>query len=99
MIPVLWLMNWLGQLFRYTSREVRRLDSTSRSPIYAHFSETLSGLPTIRGERHGCEWTARRAPCNFSFVCARGGGDGTSLTTVVWQPSGTASGSASRTSP
>lgn len=50
MIPVLWLMNWLGQLFRYTSREVRRLDSTSRSPIYAHFSETLSGLPTIRGE-------------------------------------------------
>eukprot|EP01049_Picozoa_sp_SAG25_P013473 SAG25_NODE_2092_length_1960_cov_1.211177_2_plen_126_part_00 len=24
------------------------MDSTTRSPIYAHFSETLAGLPTIR---------------------------------------------------
>jgi ATP-binding cassette subfamily C (CFTR/MRP) protein 1 len=31
-----------------TSRELSRLDSTSRSPIYALFSETLDGLTTIR---------------------------------------------------
>eukprot|EP01052_Picozoa_sp_SAG31_P031802 SAG31_NODE_3412_length_4303_cov_2.825167_2_plen_448_part_00 len=47
-VPVVWALNKVGQLFRHTSREVRRLDSTTRSPIYAHFGETLSGLPTIR---------------------------------------------------
>jgi len=31
-----------------TSRELTRLDSLSRSPIYALFSETLDGLTTIR---------------------------------------------------
>ena len=31
-----------------TSRELARLDSLSRSPIYALFSETLDGLTTIR---------------------------------------------------
>ena len=34
--------------YRYTSRELRRLDSVSRSPIYAHFDETLTGVVTIR---------------------------------------------------
>jgi len=31
-----------------TAREIRRLDSVSRSPIFAHFSETLNGVSTIR---------------------------------------------------
>jgi ABC-type multidrug transport system fused ATPase/permease subunit len=31
-----------------TSRELTRIESTARSPIYALFSETLDGLPTIR---------------------------------------------------
>jgi ATP-binding cassette, subfamily C (CFTR/MRP), member 1 len=34
--------------FRDVSRETKRLDSLSRSPVYSHFSETLGGLATIR---------------------------------------------------
>lgn len=34
--------------FRQVSRETKRLESVSRSPIFAQFSETLGGLSTIR---------------------------------------------------
>ncbi|KAH8929537.1 hypothetical protein BT69DRAFT_1292537 [Atractiella rhizophila] len=34
-----------------TSRELRRIDSTTKSPIFGMFQETLAGLPTIRAYR------------------------------------------------
>lgn len=35
-----------------TSRELKRISSVTLSPLYAHFSETVSGLTTIRAMRH-----------------------------------------------
>ncbi|KAG2436423.1 hypothetical protein HXX76_006727 [Chlamydomonas incerta] len=41
----------LQKYFRRTSIELQRVDAVSRSPVYANFSETMSGLDTIRAYR------------------------------------------------
>lgn len=38
----------LGYFYMRASRELKRLDSVTKSPIYQHFSETLVGVTTIR---------------------------------------------------
>jgi len=47
-IPLIWMYVSYMNYFRSVSRETKRLESVSRSPIYAQFSETLGGLTTIR---------------------------------------------------
>ncbi|KAF9122276.1 hypothetical protein BG015_005585, partial [Linnemannia schmuckeri] len=48
MLPLGVAYYWLGGFFLVSSRELKRLDLAARSPMYAHFGETLSGLVTIR---------------------------------------------------
>lgn len=38
----------VGMLYLSTSRELKRFDSVTRSPIHQHFTETLVGVTTIR---------------------------------------------------
>ncbi|KAI9339972.1 P-loop containing nucleoside triphosphate hydrolase protein [Obelidium mucronatum] len=48
LVPVLGLYYYIQNIYRSTSRELKRLDSISRSPLYANFGSTLTGLATIR---------------------------------------------------
>jgi ATP-binding cassette, subfamily C (CFTR/MRP), member 1 len=48
MMPIFAVYIAVTNYYRNVARELKRLDSISRSPIYAHFSETLGGLPVIR---------------------------------------------------
>ncbi|KAG0202488.1 hypothetical protein BGX28_005009 [Mortierella sp. GBA30] len=50
-IPFSFVYLWLQRYYLATSREIRRLDSVSRSPVFAHFQETLGGVGTIRAYR------------------------------------------------
>lgn len=50
-VPVLWMFFFLQRYFQTTSREIKRLDSITRSPIYDHFSQCLNGVATIRAYR------------------------------------------------
>lgn len=46
--PVVWLYWRMQRVFRPTSREAQRLDAVTRSPIFAHFSQSLQGVQVIR---------------------------------------------------
>ena len=39
---------YLAQQYRISARDMRRMQSVAKSPVLAHFSETLRGLPVIR---------------------------------------------------
>jgi ATP-binding cassette subfamily C (CFTR/MRP) protein 4 len=48
LIPILPLFHVVRSHYIQSSRQIKRLDGTSRSPIYALFSSSLSGLLVIR---------------------------------------------------
>uniref|UniRef100_A0A1J3GMA5 ABC-type xenobiotic transporter n=4 Tax=Noccaea caerulescens TaxID=107243 RepID=A0A1J3GMA5_NOCCA len=59
LLPFWYIYSKLQFFYRSTSRELRRLDSVSRSPIYASFTETLDGSSTIRAFKSEKHFVAR----------------------------------------
>uniref|UniRef100_UPI003AAC6783 ATP-binding cassette sub-family C member 4-like n=1 Tax=Centroberyx gerrardi TaxID=166262 RepID=UPI003AAC6783 len=50
-LPLLLVFLFLRRYFLQTSRDIKRLESTTRSPVFSHLSSSLQGLWTIRAFR------------------------------------------------
>ncbi|KAG0212661.1 hypothetical protein BGX28_005857 [Mortierella sp. GBA30] len=61
LVPMLLFYYYAAIYYRSSSRELKRIDSILRSSLYAHFSETLSGLATIRAYRVQNRFIGRNA--------------------------------------
>jgi ABC-type multidrug transport system fused ATPase/permease subunit len=48
LLPVITYVLWCTYLYVQASRELKRLESVAKSPVFVLFSETLNGLSTIR---------------------------------------------------
>ncbi|XP_020210396.1 ABC transporter C family member 14 [Cajanus cajan] len=58
LIPLAWLNIWYRGYFLASSRELTRLDSITKAPVIHHFSESISGVMTIRAFRKQKEFCA-----------------------------------------
>jgi ABC-type multidrug transport system fused ATPase/permease subunit len=56
--PLLYLYRTVQIYYLATSRELKRLDATTKSPIFASFQETLGGVSTIRAYRQSARFVA-----------------------------------------
>ena len=69
-VPASIIFFFVQTVYVSTSRQLKRLESISRSPIYSHFSETLTGATTIRAFGMNQEFiTESERKVDFNNVC------------------------------
>ncbi|KAG6575835.1 ABC transporter C family member 4, partial [Cucurbita argyrosperma subsp. sororia] len=68
LIPLGWLNVWYRAYFLSSSRELTRLDAITKAPIIHHFSESITGVTTIRSFRKQelfCDENIKRVNANL----------------------------------
>lgn len=76
LIPIGMSFFFLQQYYRRTSRELKRIDNISKSPLFILLTETLEGLPTIRAYQSEARLQAtnyRRINDNFRAYMSSNG--------------------------
>ncbi|XP_044107049.1 multidrug resistance-associated protein 1-like isoform X3 [Neovison vison] len=69
-IPLMFLYLTIQRYYVASSRQIRRLAGASRSPIISHFSETLTGVSTIRAFGHEQRFIQQnKEVVNENLVC------------------------------
>ncbi|XAR58448.1 Xenobiotic-transporting ATPase [Bertholletia excelsa] len=66
--PLAWLNFWYRGYYLSTSRELTRLDSITKAPVIHHFSESISGVMTIRcfrKQKMFCQENVNRVNANL----------------------------------
>ncbi|KAM3964152.1 LOW QUALITY PROTEIN: ATP-binding cassette sub-family C member 10 [Aphomia sociella] len=58
-VPLALVYYRLQYRYRPTSRQLKRLQSVTLSPVYTHFNDTLEGLTTVRAMGAGGRWAER----------------------------------------
>ncbi|KAJ3381657.1 hypothetical protein HDU84_004921 [Entophlyctis sp. JEL0112] len=51
LVPLMAVYYYYQAVYRANARELKRLDALTRSPLYAHVSESITGVSTIRAYR------------------------------------------------
>lgn len=69
-VPIGIVYYFIQRFYVATSRQLKRLESVSRSPIYSHFGESVTGTQTIRA--YGVQQrfiSESEAKVDFNQVC------------------------------
>ncbi|KAI8821599.1 P-loop containing nucleoside triphosphate hydrolase protein [Chytriomyces cf. hyalinus JEL632] len=59
LVPLMAAYYFLQDMYRRTARELKRLDALTRSPLYSHITESMTGVNTIRAYREQARFIAK----------------------------------------